>query len=235
MQNRIPFLLGCVAGGMLATMPLSASSIIIDSTSNITIDYNGFYSSSQILIPGLTASVNLSNFTFSPVTIDNQTATQVQFDYVISNTSTNPITGSRLANFAISTTPDILATNLNTVSGAFNTVQLNATQPNGVGTVEICFTAQSCPGGGSDGIAVGQSGSGSATLNFLGSIHSFAVDHSFVRYQAITCTDGATCNPSASGIPSAPSDDSVPEPSTYALISSGLIGVWYMGKRRRTA
>ena len=236
MHTRPKFLLGCIVGAVLAAMPLSATAITITSSSSVSIDYNGFYSDAQTLIPGLTATVDLTNFTFSSVTIDGQAATQVQFNYSITNTSTSPVTDSRITNFAFDTTPNILVTNLNTVTGAFTGIQTNSTQPNGIGTVEICFTAQNCPGGGSGGIGIGQTGTGSATLNFLGSIHTFDLDHSYVRYQSVACTTGATCNASASGVPTAPTNDPpVPEPSSYVLISSGLIGVWFMGKRRLKA
>ena len=235
MKLQFNFLVGCVAGAILAAAPVGATAITITSSSSVSIDYNGFYSDSQTLIPGLSAEVNLSGFTFSSVTIDGHTATQVKFDYTISNTSTSPVTDSRVSNFAFNTTPNILATSLNTVTGAFTAIQTGATQPNGVGVVEICFTAQSCPGGGSDGVAMGHSGSGTATLNFLGTMSSFTIDNSYVRYQSVACLSGSPCNASASGVPTSPSNDPVPEPSTYALISGGLIGVWYMGRRRLNA
>lgn len=237
MKIRNHLLLGSIAGVVLAAMPLGATAITINSSSTVSINYNGFYSDAQTLIPGLTATVDLTDFTFTSVTIDGQAATQVQFNYAITNTSTSPVTDSRITNFAFDTTPNILATNLNTVTGAFTSIEINSTQPNGIGSVEICLTGQSCPGGGSGGIGMGQTGTGAATLNFLGSFHSFDLDHSYVRYQSVACASGSACNPSANGIPSAPPSDDpgVPEPSSYALISGGLIGVWFLGKRRLSA
>ena len=215
--ERLP-LATAAAGAILAALPLSATPISINASSSFVINFDGYYDASHITIPGLTGQVLLSNFVFNPATFAGQTATRVTLDYTVNNTSSNPVQTSRITNFAFNPPPNTLTAAPNAVSGPFHAVVNNATQPNGIGAVEVCWSSQGCPGGGYGGVHSGDSASGSATLYFAGAISAFTIDSAYLRYQGIDCDYGAACNPSASGSLTN-TNSPVPEPSSFAHLS----------------
>src|SRR5688572_9150135 len=109
-----------------ATVAATAAPITITDSSNVTLDFNGFHASSNIEIPGLSGLINLSAFTFTSATVDGETATRVDFSYSVTNDSTFPVLTSRISAFAFDTTPGIIDTPLNQVSGAFSAIVLGA-------------------------------------------------------------------------------------------------------------
>jgi len=216
---------------LAASCSLSMATTVTNG-SNILLDFNGFYNSSPIIIPGLSGTVNLSGFLFSDVMIAGQGATKVNFNYMVTNDSASPVTSSRISNFAFNTTPNLIATAPNAVTGVYTSVQLNNNQPNGIGTVEVCVTAQNCPGGGSGGVTLGNSGGGSITLYFAGAGRTaFSIDSAFLRYQDVVCRTGSPCSGSASGNLTGVSN--IPEPSTYGMLAIG--GLMMLIGRRRLA
>jgi len=222
-----------IAAALGGSLSVLSAPITITSASNVTLHFNGFYDSSQIVIPGLTGAVTLSGFSFTNATVASLPVTIVSMNYTIINDSAFPILTSRISNFAFDTTPTILNTPLNQVSGVFDTVKNNANQPNGSGTVEVCFTVQNCPGGGNGGVTLGNLGSGTASLYFGGNITSFTLDNAYIRYQSVTCTQGSPCNASANGNVTGGGD--VPEPSSYALMSLGIAGIAFASRYVRRA
>lgn len=230
-------MLSGLIAALCAALPTLAAPLTVASGSTLTLDFNGFYNNTTI--PGLTGEVTLSNFVFTSTTVGGQAATKVTMNYLIENTSLFPvILTSRISNFAFDTTPTILTTGLNQVTGAYDTVVINANQPNGIGTVEVCFTAANCPGGGSGGVWTGDSGGGAATLYFSGNISSFTLDNAVLRYQSVSCIIGSPCNSSASGVITASTGGGapggqVPEPSTYALMSLGIAGIAFLSRHTR--
>jgi hypothetical protein len=169
----------------------------------------------------------------------NIQATKVFFNYSLFNDSASPVLTSRVSNIAFDTTANIISSAPNAVTGVFGSVRYNANQPNGIGNTEVCFTAFNCPGGGNGGVTLGNTGVGTATLYFSGNITSLSFDDIYVRYQSVTCRSGSTCASSASGIgtvvPNTPMPPEVPEPSTYALMGTGLFALAVAGRRRATA
>ena len=85
-----------------------------------------------------------------------------------------------------------------TVTGTFDTVEFDANQPNQLGVIEVCFTAQNCPGGGSGGVTQGNTGSGTFTLSFSEVLTSIELTSFFIRWQSI---EGVAGVGSASGVP----------------------------------
>lgn len=226
-MHKISILGGLLAAAFFTATPAVALPITVqEGSADIVLDFNGFYrsNSTDITIPGLSAEVTLSNFDFNFISGFN--ITQVLFNYSIENTSTSPVLTSRVSNFAFDVTPNVLPYAPNSVNGLFNTIQYGQTQPNGIGTMEFCITGANCPGGGSGGVTMGQTGSGQITLYLNGNQTSLTFDDAVVRYQSVSCAAGSACSGSASGIVTEEGGGGeIPEPSTYALMSLGIAGI----------
>lgn len=222
--HKISILGGLLAAAFFTATPAVALPISVTEASGAqTLNFNGFYDSSQITIPGLSAQITLSNFDFTYDTLLNRTS--VVFDYSLTNTSTSPVLTSRVTNFAFDTTPTVLSGAPNAVTGVFDTVALNGNQPNGIGTMEFCITDVNCAGGAGGGVNLGQTAGGTITIYFSGNQSSMTFDNAVVRYQSVTCSSGSPCSGSASGIVTEDGGGEVPEPSTYALMSLGVAGM----------
>ena len=112
------------------------------------------------------------------------------------------------------------------VNGDFGSIDISgATYPNGHGTIAVClFEANgSCTGNG-DGIALGDTFSGTFTLLYDASLTSLDLSGFVVRYQSM----GATGQLSSTG-----SVGEVPEPATWAMMLLGMGGIGYSMRRRR--
>ena len=229
MEKKLALLFTLIGTIVASSLPATAAPMNITSSSYVTLNFNGFHESSYIQIPGLSGLMNLSAFAFTAASVDGVTATRVVFNYSVINDSSSPVLTSRISAFAFDTAPGILHTPLNQVSGTFSSVILGANQPNGIGTVEICLAAGNCTGGGG-GITLGNSGSGAATLYFAGSINSLKINDAFLRYQSVSCTAGSSCSGSASG--QLIDNSQIPEPSSYALILSGIAGLALVSRYR---
>lgn len=222
-------LAGLVASAaMTLAVPAWADSITLgsgDIGSSFTLNYNGF--SDGTSIDGLTGS---TTFTLTGVS-----GNEYSFDYSVANTSSAPVTGSRISSFAFNTDPTISSA---TSTGAFAYTTLSSTYPNGIGTVDVCFkdaSTGSCAGGGSGGLDLGQSGTGAFTLSFSSPVSALTLSDFYVRYQSITGVPGIT-SASGAGTMTSTSGGStggtpVPEPGALALFGLGLIGV-AMARRR---
>lgn len=224
------------AAAFFAAAPAMAEPITFSSANvgqSYTLSYDGF--SNGTTIDGLTAA---TTFTLTGISGSDYT-----FGYSVSNTSSAPITASRVSSFAFNTDPAIASA---TSTGAFSYTTLNSNYPNGIGTVDVCFKdAQtgSCSGGGSGGLTIGQSGTGSFTLSFSQPISSLTLSDFFVRYQSIagtnnppgsasgqgtlTSSGGSTSGGSTSG------GTPVPEPGMIGLFASGLVGLALLRRRRQ--
>ncbi len=217
-----------LASTALVSSPALADAITFDSTNigtNYTLSYDGF--SSGTTVTGLTGST-----TFSLANITGNTYT---FNYAVSNTSGTPITGSRISSFAFNTDPNITGASS---TGAFSYTTLNSSYPNGIGSIDVCFkdaVTGSCAGGGSGGLTMGQTGTGSFTLTFSQPVSSLTLSDFFLRYQSISGAGGIT-SASGSGTLTSTSTStggtSVPEPGMLGLMGMTLM-LGAMAHRRR--
>ena len=225
MFNKILIAAAAFSAIGLTAAPAMADAITLDASkigATTTLNYNGF--SDGTTIAGLTGS--------TAFTLTGISGNDYNFNYSVSNTSSAPITASRISSFAFNTNPDIASA---TSTGAFAYTTLNSSYPNGIGAIDVCFkdaSTKSCAGGGSGGLTQGQTGTGTFTLSFSNPISSLTLSDFYVRYQSLT---GAGNFTSASGAGSLTSTGgtSVPEPGMLGLLSLGLIGTALLRRRRR--
>lgn len=214
------------AAGLFTAAPAFADAVTLgsgDIGNTFTLAYDGFANGSTI--DGLSGS---TTFTLTGVTANSYT-----FDYSVTNTSAAPITDSRISSFAFNTDPTIASA---TGTGAFSYATLNSNYPNAIGTVDVCFKdAQtgSCAGGGSGGLTIGQSGSGSFTLGFSQPVSSLTLSDFFVRYQAISGTNNPPSSASGSGTLTSSGGTPVPEPGMLGLMAGGLALMGLMRRRQK--
>lgn len=213
-----------------------ADAIVLDSGdvgTSFTVGFNGFDGSGTVA--GLTSSATF--------TLTSMTANTYTFGYTVNNTSTSPLTSSRISGFGFNTDPNISGASS---TGTYNIVGTTSNVPN-IGTVDVCFKdgggTNSCAGGGSGGVTLGDTGSGSLTLSFASALSSLNISDFFVRYQSITGTNANTPS-SAVGSGTITSSGStstggstggvpVPEPGMLGLFMLGAAGLWF--RRRRIA
>ncbi|MFA7586452.1 MAG: cistern family PEP-CTERM protein, partial [Novosphingobium sp.] len=126
-------------------------------------------------------------------------------------------------------------------TGAFSFATLNSTYPNGIGAIDVCFKdarTGSCAGGGSGGLTIGQSGSGSFTLMFSQPVTSLTLSDFYVRYQSITGVNGVGSASGAGTVTStggSTGGTDVPEPGMIGLLGGGLIALAMLRRRRQPA
>jgi hypothetical protein len=237
MKTISRFALGAVVAAGVASASMaavitanSATFSAADVGTSFGVSYDGFTGAGTIA--GLSAG---TLFTLTGVT-----GTSYMFDYAVSNTSSAPITDSRVSNFGFNTDPNIAGA---TGTGEFSTVATNANVPN-IGTVDVCFKGgggtKSCAGGGGGGTMMGESDAGSLILNFAQALDSLTLSDFYVRYQSIVGTD---CPPSSavgsgtvssSGGSSGGTPTPVPAPPMVLLFGAAAAAL-VMSRRRSTA
>jgi len=133
--------------------------------------------------PGLTGLLGLTYTGRSP---DNLSW---NFNYVVTNTSSAPITASRISSFAFETNPNIVAA---ASTGVFNDPSLPANGYPGFlpGNVEFCIGSSpgTCTGG--DGVIKGQSAAGTFSLSFASILSSIDLQTAYFRFQSIVGAPG---------------------------------------------
>lgn len=220
------------SAALFAAVPAMAEPITFSSANvgqTYTLNYDGFVDGTTNTISGLTAS---TSFTLTSINGSDYT-----FSYAVSNTSSAPITDSRVSSFAFNTDPTISSA---TSTGAFSYTTLSSNYPNQIGTVDVCFKdakTGSCSGGGSGGLTIGQSGSGTFTLSFSQPISSLTLSDFFVRYQAIAGTNNPPGSASGQGTLTSTGGSTsggtpVPEPGMIGLFGAGLVGLALLRRRR---
>lgn len=235
---KTSFRIAAVAGALAFATPSIAASFVsgtgtgtnvtLDSSGpafSWTINYNGFNDSP---ITGLTSSI-LYNFVGTTFASGQTT---YNFQYQISNTSSAPITSSRLSTFGFDTNPNLVANGASS-TGIFTSQSYNSNVPN-IGTIEVCFhDGANCAGGGNGGVTIGQvSTLGTFSLKFQGTPATINLSNFYVRYQSIN-GPGLKKDDSAVGQPGTLTSP-VPEPATWLMMLAGF-GIVGAAMRRRNS
>lgn len=201
----------------------ATTSVTLDTTApySWTVNYNGL-ANGGAAIQGLTSSIA---FDFLNVTNSGKT---LNFDYAISNSSSAPITASRVSGFGFNTAPNVAS---GTVGGVFNGVKLGGAYPL-FGNIEVCFkggSGNSCQGNGAAGVSLGNTAGGSFSLTFasapLGGL--VTLDNFGVRYDSLV---GAGVEGGVGRSIEAISP--VPEPAAWLMMLAGFGMIGFALRRR---
>lgn len=183
---------------------------------NFTLTFDG--SENGAVIPGLTSSLTL---TFEGIQNNSYV-----FDYSLTNTSSSPTTSSAVTAFGFDINPNATLSS-SSVDGTFSVV--SSGQVSQGYNLEMCFKNgqnNNCAGSpGNQGVALGDTGTGTITLGFSSLPDSITLSDYLVRYQAVNGSGSAIGQPTPA----------VPEPSTWAmmLLGFGAVGVSMRRTRRR--
>jgi hypothetical protein len=189
-----------------------------------TIYLNGM-TDGPTVIAGLTATLML---TFDSVT---NSGTTYNFSYSLFNSSSAPITASRVSSFGFNTDPNVTG---GSATGAFDVLHLGDNYPI-IPDPEVCVFNPNGPGGvctgSGGGVDLGQTGTGTLSLTFGSAQNAITLSDFVDRYQSIT---GAGRVTSAVGIQTSPT----PEPATWGMMLLGFVGIgtaMRRGRRRNRA
>ena len=159
------------------------------------------------------------------------TLDRVTFNVLLRNTSA---LDSRVSAIGFNSNPNVLS---GTVSAVFSNVVVGSSFPNGFGTIETCAisNANTCNGGGGDGVGDGVTAGFILTLTFANLPGSLDMSNFGVRYQSIV---GAAAN-SGTGHgtprppqPGDPTPFDVPEPTSMGLLGLALLGAGFARRRK---
>ena len=209
---------------LAVSAPVSAATYLFDSVGDqFVIDFNGFNTTNGA-IPGLSAEVTYTLTGFS--------GNSATFSYIVDNTSTAPVTSSRISTFGFNVDPNF--TSVGTVTGAVFPGVSNGNLPDALPNVEFCLTAgPNCTGGGGGGVNLADPNAvGTFVLNFAAQPASVTFSDVYVRYQSIN----APGIEGGSGV-GIPTNGVVPEPATWAMMLTGFFGMGSVlrAQRRRRA
>ena len=222
---------------------VSHASIITVSPTDIgqqyTINYDGY--ADGAVIPGLGGQTML--------TLTSASGTSYTFDYSVTNTSGTPIDTSRISIFGFNTDPSITSA---TSTGSFSDTATNGNVPAGFGSVDVCFKdggGPNCAGGGGAGIQIGNTGTGTLTLQFSSAVDQLSLSDFVVRYQSISgggapssaigrgtpsTSSGGTGSSGSTGSTGSTGGTPVPAPAALWLFTLALGGLgWKFGRNPR--
>lgn len=209
-----------IASALSIVFASSTMAATVDTVGDsFNVSFNGIVDGN--LQSGLTAG---AHFVLANISSDGHGGENWDFLVTVSNTSSGPVTGSRISLFGFNTDSEV-DKNESHSGGAFNVVG-SGTIPFD-GALELCFKAggggHNCAGGGG-GILSGNTETFVARLNFNSDIDSLSLDHFAVRYQSIS---GSAFGNSGMGIGIS---SQVPVPAPLMLFGSALAT---LGLKRR--
>lgn len=219
-----------MAAWMVAAPASAAVTLAFDNVGaaeSYTVDFDGYVGSPSGVLAGLSAQML---FALNSVSGDNKTWT---FNYSVDNTSTAPVTSSRISIFGFDVSRTLGGGSFAT--GLFNGGVGAGNVPNAGDDVDICFRAGGggggCTGGGGGGVDIADAAAtGTFTLKFGSAVTDLTLSNLQVRYQTLATTANAATSASgkATGIVGV-----VPEPSSWALMILGFGAVGAMIRRRK--
>ena len=213
------------------TPAMAASFSVADIGDTLTVDFNGNVEGQNI--SGLSAQID-----FTLVSFDLNDSNQVVVDVSVMNTSSAPITASRVSAFGFDSNPDVVSGT--STSGEFTTVITGGQFPNNFGNIEVCVidNQNNCTGGGSSGVLIGDTENFLLTLNFADLTTSLTMNNFGVRYQSITgpglngASGPGTGTENENPPPPPPPPVPVPEPGSMILLGSGLLALARHARKR---
>lgn len=200
----------------------SAATYLFDSVGDTyTIDFNG--SEGGANYAGLTTEI-----VYTLTGLSGHTAT---FSYSLDNTSTSPVTTSRVTSFGFNVDPNF--SSVGAITGSVFDDSSSGNVPNGLPNVEFCLTSgNNCSGGGGGGESINSPiALGTFKLNFTTLPSSITLSDLYVRYQAVSIP-GVVNSGSATGVPIT-TISAVPEPAVWAMMLVGFGGMGAMLRQRR--
>lgn len=201
-----------------------ANAITVDSVGDeFIIEFNGLVEG--IEQPGLTAEAIVTLTSITSNTLGGQ---DWSFDVTLTNTSSAPITASRISIFGFDVAGGLPNDSV-AVSGFFD--RPAAGNLPGVGKIDQCFKVgggySNCAGGGGGGLELGESGDFTFVMLNFGPTEIDFTDF-YVRYQSI---DGTPYGDGWSGVGIG---TEVPVPAAAWLFGSALLGLGGIARTRRS-
>jgi len=189
-----------------------------------TMSFNGFVDQGATVIDGLTGDLSLT-------LVDNSDPTHWQFSYTLTNTSSSPITASVITGFGFNAdqTIDIATSTID--SGLFTTFGSGQISQGPGFDVDLCVKSgpndNNCAGGqGNSGLNLGDSATGTFTLEFASAIDTLTLGDFTLRYQGIAGPNGTP--ESAIG-----QRTDLPEPASWAMMLLGFGATGFVIRRSR--
>lgn len=223
---KTAFAAAIVASAMTAP---SSAAVVVSAANlgyNFTIDYTGQVGGSSTNQIG-----GLADFIFNGVTNAGKT---YNFSYSITNDSS---VASRLTSFGFDVDPN--ATSASS-TGFFASANFNNNYPEGFGTVDVCFEADSngnCTGG-SGGLTANQTGVGTFALTFSQVMAQVTLDDFVTRFQSINpLVNGQSSGIGIGAVTSGGGGGNpitAPEPGTWLMMLGGFGLVGFAMRSRHT-
>lgn len=212
-----------IGGAARAATSLTFTSASIGQTQSV--DFAGFtdsFAGGTTALPGLSATLDLRL-----TAISGNTWT---FDYGVANTSSAPVTSSRVSVFGFNVSHLLNAAN---ATGEFSSVG-SGNVPVGRGRRDVCFRTGNggqCSGGGRGGVTIGEAlSAGTVNLMFKAPTTNVVLSELFVRYQSLNAPSRNVSG--ASGVGDVVGG-AVPEPTTWAMLIIGFAAIGSVMRRSR--
>ena len=210
------------AAAVLLALATSSAAVTIDSVGDaFDVAFDGSIETETVA--GLSAAA-----TFTVTALDGA-AGVVTFEIVLRNTTDASLwQRARVSAIGFDVSSELLRA---AASGLFSSALRGGRFPNRFGPVDVCAidNRNNCSGGGSGGLRLGESGSLTMTLGFIGPIEQLDLTNFGIRWQSLTSHELRVCDASGTG------HGTVPEPAPLALLgaATAALAATRLSPRRR--